>query len=47
MEPDKPWSKEKLDKLEENFQHRLRTMQQYGGINIRDEGKRRKRSKGI
>ena len=34
----------RLDRLEEDFQHRLMTMDWQGGINIRDETKRRRKN---
>ena len=41
VEPGQPWTQKKLDDLEGKFQHNLMTMDCHGGINIRDENKRK------
>ena len=41
MEPGKPWTQTRLDELEGKFQKNLMTMDYNGGMNIRDEIKRR------
>jgi hypothetical protein len=43
VEPGKPWSQSKLDQLEGQFQKNLMTMDYNGGLNIRDEVKRRRK----
>ena len=40
VEPDMPWSGDRLDKLESDMMERLMTMEQYGGINLRVERRR-------
>ena len=42
VEPDQPWTNKKLDELEGRFQKNLMTMDYNGGIDIRDEVKRRR-----
>jgi hypothetical protein len=44
VEPGKPWSQKKLDHLEGLFQKNLMTMEYNGGMNIRDEVKRKRRN---
>ena len=46
VEPGKPWTQARLDELEENLQKNLMTMDYNGGMNIRDENKRRTRTNG-
>jgi hypothetical protein len=46
VEPGQPWTQKKLDDLEGKFQHNLMTMDCHGGINIRDENKRKTRRAG-
>ena len=41
-EPGQPWTNKKLDELEGKFQKNLMAMDYNGGINIRDEVKRRR-----
>ena len=43
VEPGKPWTQTRLDELEGKMQKRLMTMDYNGGINLRDETKRRKK----
>ena len=45
VEPGKPWTQENLDRLEAKFQKNLMCMDYNGGINLRDES-RRKRAAG-
>ena len=40
VEPDMPWSRDRLDKLESDMMERLMTMEQHGGINLRVERRR-------
>ena len=40
VEPDMPWSRSRLDKLESDMMERLMTMESYGGINLRIERRR-------
>jgi hypothetical protein len=47
VESGKLWSQGRLDELEGKFQKNLMTMDYNGGINIRDEVKRRKRIIGV
>ena len=42
VEPGHPWTNRKLDELEGKFQKNLMTMEYNGGMNIRDEVKRRR-----
>ena len=42
VEPGKPWTNRKLDELEGRLQKNLMTMDYNGGMNIRDEVKRRR-----
>ena len=42
VEPRKPWTQAKLDQLEGKFQKNLMTMDYNGGLNIRDDVKRRR-----
>ena len=44
VEPGKPWSQSRLDELEGKFQKNMMTMDYNGGINIRDEVKRKRRN---
>ena len=44
VEPGQPWSRSKLDQLEGDFQKRLMCMDYNGGMNLRDETKRRRGS---
>ena len=37
VEPDKPASRAKLDKLEANIQNRLMTMERHGGMTLMEE----------
>ena len=43
VNPDTPGAEERLDRLEQDFQHRLMTMNIHGGINLRDELRRTRR----
>ena len=43
VEPGKPWTQDKLDQLEGRLQKNLMTMDYNGGLNIRDEVKRRRK----
>ena len=40
VEPDMPWSRSRLDKLESDMMERLMTMESHGGINLRIERRR-------
>ena len=40
VEPDQPWSKDRLDKLEADLQDRVMTMEKHGGMNRREERRR-------
>ena len=40
VEPDMPWSRDRLDKLESGLMERLMTMESHGGINLRIERRR-------
>ena len=42
VEPGQPWTNKKLDELEGRFQKNLMAMDYNGGMNIRDEVKRRR-----
>ena len=42
-DPDKPGAEDRLDRLEADFQHRLMTMNNHGGINLRDESRKQRR----
>ena len=44
VEPYKPASKARLDKLEADIQNRLMTMERHGGMNIREEVRRGRRT---
>ena len=44
VKPVKPGSRARLDKFEANIQNRLMTMEQQGGINLREEIKRGRRT---
>ena len=47
VEPNKPWSLDNLDKLEATFQKKnLMSMDYNGGINLRDESKRKRTGPG-
>ena len=37
LEPDMPWSRDRLDTLEADMMERMMTMERYGGINLRVE----------
>ena len=41
VEPNKNYSQQNLDRLEGNLQKKLMTMEYHGGINLRDETRRR------
>ena len=43
VNPDTPGAEDRLDRLEQDFQHRLMTMNIHGGINLRDELRRTRR----
>ena len=47
VESGKPWSQNRLDELEGKLQKNLMTMDYNGGMNIRDEVRRRRRRIGI
>ena len=40
VEPNMPWSRDRLDTLESDMMERLMTMDAYGGINLRIERRR-------
>ena len=40
VEPDMPWSRDRLDTLEADMMERMMTMESYGGINLRVERRR-------
>ena len=40
VEPDMPWSRDRLDTLESDMMERMMTMESYGGINLRVERRR-------
>ena len=40
VEPDQPWSKTRLDRLESDMMERLMTMAGHGGMNLRVERRR-------
>ena len=40
VEPDQPWSKDRLDTLEADLQDRLMTYEKHGGMNRREERRR-------
>ena len=40
VEPNMPWSRDRLDTLESDLMERLMTMDAYGGINLRIERRR-------
>ena len=40
VEPNMPWSRDRLDTLESDMMERLMTMDSYGGINLRIERRR-------
>ena len=40
VEPDMPWSRSRLDRLESDMMERLMTMEAHGGINLRVERRR-------
>jgi hypothetical protein len=40
VEPDMPWSRDRLDALEADMMERMMTMENYGGINLRVERRR-------
>ena len=42
VEPNKNYSQKNLDRLEGNLQNKLMTMEYHGGINLRDETRRRR-----
>ena len=42
---DTPGAEDRLDRLEADFQHRLRTINIHRGINLRDEVRRKKKKK--
>ena len=44
VEPDKPASGARLDKLEADIQNRLMTMERHGGMNLREEVRRGRRT---
>ena len=46
VESGQPWTQKKLDDLEGKFQKNLMTMDYHGGMNIRDENKRKTRRTG-
>ena len=46
VESGQPWTQKKLDDLEGRFQKNLMTMDYHGGMNIRDENKRKTRRTG-
>ena len=43
----KPWSAKRLDELESNLQHRFMTLEKHGGMNLRDENKRKRKEIGL
>ena len=43
VNPDTPGAEDRLDRLEADFQHRLMTMINHGGINLRDESRKHRR----
>ena len=47
VESGKPWSQNRLDELEGKLQKNLMTMDYNGGMNIRDEVRRRRRRIGV
>ena len=40
LEPDMPWSRDRLDTLKADMMERMMTMESYGGINLRVERRR-------
>ena len=44
VEPNQPWTNRNLDRLEAKFQKNLMTMEYNGGMNIRDETKRNRKT---
>ena len=42
VQPNMPWTHSALDKLESKFQKQLMAMDYHGGINLRDESKRKR-----
>ena len=46
VKPAKPWTQNRLYELEDRLQKNLMTMDYNGGINIRDEVKRKRRKVG-
>ena len=40
VEPNQPWSKDRLDTLEADLQDRLMTSEKHGGMNRREERRR-------
>ena len=42
MEPGKPWTQENLERLEAKFQKNVMAVEYNGGINLRDESKRKR-----
>ena len=42
VQPGKPWSQSRLDKLEADLQHRFQCLEKHGGIGSRDETRRRR-----
>ena len=44
VEPGKPGSKGRLDRLEADIQNRFMTMERHGGMNLREEVRRGRRS---
>ena len=47
VEANKPWSAKRLDELESNLQHRFMTLEKHGGMNLRDENKRKRKEIGL
>ena len=46
VEPGKPWTQTRLDQLEGKFQKNLMTMDYNGGMNLRDETRRKTKNRG-
>ena len=44
VQPNMPWTLSALDKLESKFQKQLMAMDYQGGINLRDETKRKRKA---
>ena len=42
VQPGKPWSQSRLDKMEADLKHRFQCLEKHGGIGIRDETRRRR-----